>query len=163
MLELRSVYDRSVLTAPLDPYVLEMMVYLSRPGILLTASDVYLQLDRYYPNTFAIDGVRRSDWLTALDEAEYYNYRSRVLTVEFRGERRRVIELSQSLPLTQREVRRIRATFIIAAAVILGIGFLIAAAVAYRSAHAFRRPFKRHFGHSPSAARSVGVRNGELP
>lgn len=106
VLELRSVYEASDLTAALDPYVLEMMVYLARPRILLAHEDVYLNRDIYFRQTLGAAQEDRQQWIADLEDPTYYNYRTRVVTLDLRSGPRRVIEISQSLPITQRLERR---------------------------------------------------------
>lgn len=106
ILELRSVYESSDLTTALGPYVLETTAYLIKPRVLLAHDDVYLNTDFYYRRRFAVSPVSRHDWIADLEDPSYYNYRTRVTTVRSDSGPRHVIEISQSLPLTQRLERR---------------------------------------------------------
>ncbi len=92
--------SRLVLAMP--EYVLEVVVYLARPDLILTNTDVYFDTELYYEYFLGIQDQSYRDWRDSIRAAPYVHSRLEFVDVNFRGHIHPAIAITSSLPYTTR-------------------------------------------------------------
>lgn len=102
VLRVADAYHSSRLALPAPDYLIDVQVYLRRPDILLTLSDVYFDPAIYYRYFFRLEGWEYDEWISMMRSSEYVHNQIGFASVNLSGSSRETIVLMASLPYTTR-------------------------------------------------------------
>ena len=101
-LRVANAYNQSRLSLAMPEYMLEVVVYLKRPDLILTTSDIFFDTEVYYRSFYRVPGLSHAEWIQTLRTAPYVHDALAFQTIELQGEQRETIALRSSLPFTTR-------------------------------------------------------------
>jgi AraC-like DNA-binding protein len=102
VLRVAEAYRQSRLSLPTPDYLLDLQVYLRRPDVLLSLTDVFFDPAIYYRYFFHLDDLSYTRWRELIRTRSYVHQRLSLDRVTLRGSDHEVITLTSSLPYSPR-------------------------------------------------------------